>query len=95
MLTDDHRTAMHLKIMRDADGTPTDCLHVHGHASTEEARQLEKTIWADLEEDGGPPDSLGRITEDQRSEPLAITQLILLYHLLLAAQGSEREPDDG
>lgn len=89
VLTDDHRTAMHLKIMRDADGTPTDCLHVHGHASTEEARQLEKTIWAELEEDGGPPDSLGRITEDQRSEPLAITQLILLYHLL-AAQGSER-----
>lgn len=90
VLTDDHRTAMHLKIMRDADGTPTDCLHVHGHASTEEARQLEKTIWAELEEDGGPPDSLGRITEDQRSEPLAITQLILLYHLLLAASGSER-----
>ena len=89
-LTDDHRTAMHLKIMRDADGTPTDCLHVHGHASTEEARQLEKIIWAELEEDGGPPDSLGRITEDQRSEPLAITQLILLYHLLLAASGSER-----
>lgn len=89
VLTDDHRTAMHLKIMRDADGTPTDCLHVHGHASTEEARQLEKTIWAELEEDGGPPDSLGRITDDQRSEPLALTQLILLYHLL-AAQGSER-----
>jgi phosphoribulokinase len=84
VLTDDHRTAMHLKIIRDADGTPTDCLHVHGHASTEEARQLEKIIWAELEESGGPPDSLGRITEDQRSEPLAITQLILLYHLLLA-----------
>jgi phosphoribulokinase len=89
VLTDDHRTAMHLKIMRDADGTPTDCLHVHGHASTEEARQLEKIIWSELEEDGGPPDSLGRITDDQRSEPLAITQLILLYHLLLAAQTAE------
>jgi phosphoribulokinase len=89
ILTDDHRTAMHLKIMRDADGTPTDCLHVHGHASTEEARQLEKLIWAELDSAGGPPDSLGKITEEQRSEPLAITQLILLYHLLLAAQGGE------
>ena len=89
VLTDDHRTAMHLKIMRDADGTPTDCLHVHGHASTEEARQLEKAIWSELDEPGGPPESLGRITSDQRSEPLALTQLILLYHLL-AAQAAER-----
>jgi phosphoribulokinase len=79
---------MHLKIMRDADGTPTDCLHVHGHASTEEARQLEKAIWAELEVDGGPPESLGRIADDRRSEPLAITQLILLYHLL-SARASE------
>ncbi len=88
VLSDDNRTAMHLKIMRDADGTPTDCLHVHGHASTEEARQLEKAIWAELEVDGGPPESLGRIADDRRSEPLAITQLILLYHLL-SARASE------
>jgi hypothetical protein len=27
------------------------------------------------------PDSLGTIDRGQRSEPLAITQLILLYHL--------------
>lgn len=87
ILTDDNRTAMHLKILRDADGTPTDCLHVHGHASTEEARQLEKAIWAELEVEGGPPDSLGRIGDGRRSEPLAITQLILLYHLLAAREG--------
>jgi phosphoribulokinase len=87
VLTDDNATAMHLKILRDADGTPTDCLHVHGHASTEEARQLEKAIWAELDVDGGPPASLGRIAEDVRSEPLAITQLILLFHLLSAREG--------
>jgi phosphoribulokinase len=81
-LTDDHRTAMHLKIMRDKDGTPTDCLHVHGHASAEEARQLEKVIWAELEVEGGPPERLGEVNPGERSEPLAITQLILLYHLL-------------
>ena len=85
VLTDDYRTAMHLKIMRDQDGTPTDCLHVHGHASWEEARQLEKTIWEELDVQGGPPDTLGQITPGERSEPLALTQLILLYHLLQAA----------
>lgn len=84
VLTDDNRTAMHLKIMRDADGTPTDCLHVHGHASTEEARQLEKTIWEELDVEGGVPECLGIVGEDVRSEPLAITQLILVYHLISA-----------
>jgi phosphoribulokinase len=84
VLTDDNRTAMHLKTAPDTDGTPTDCLHVHGHASTEEARLLEKAIWAELDVAGGPPESLGRVADDRRSEPLALTQLILLYHLLTA-----------
>ena len=87
VLTDDNRTAMHLKILRDGDGTPTDCLHVHGHASAEEARQLEKTIWDELDVEGGPPETLGRISDNGRSEPLAITQLILLYHLLSFREG--------
>lgn len=85
--TDDNRTAMHLKILRDSDGTPTDCLHVHGHATTEAARGVEKAIWAELDVPGGPPQSLGRITDDRRSEPLAITQLILLFHLLSLREG--------
>ena len=87
VLTDDNRMAMHLKIIRDADGTPTDCLHVHGHASTEEARQLEKAIWEELGTEGGPPAGIGAIAPGQRSEPLALTQLILLYHLLSARDG--------
>lgn len=86
VLTDDHRTAMHLKIMRDQDGTPTDCLHVHGYASSEEARQLEKIIWEELRTEGGPPEHIGEITPGERSEPLALTQLILLYHVLLQAR---------
>lgn len=86
VLTDDNRTAMHLKIMRDQDGTPTDCLHVHGHASTEEAKQLEKVIWEELASRGGPPEQLGEISPGERSEPLALTQLILLYHMLMAKE---------
>ncbi len=86
-LTDDHRGTMHLKVLRDADGTPTDCLHVHGHASSEEARQLEKVIWAELDVDGGPPAGIGQLPGGERSEPLAITQLIVLYHLLSARKG--------
>jgi phosphoribulokinase len=86
VLTDDNRTAMHLKIIRDKDGTPTDCLHVHGYTSTEDAQQLEKAIWEELEAPGAPPAGLGAINPGERSEPLALTQLILLYHLLQARE---------
>ena len=85
LLSDDNKT-MHLEIVRDRDGTPTDSLHVHGHASAEEAGQLEKAIWAELNEEGGPPPRIGEIEPGERSEPLALTQLILLYHLLQARE---------
>lgn len=84
VLTEDNRTAIHLKIIRDRDGTPTDCLHVHGYTSPEDAAQIEKAIRAELDSPGAPPDRLGEIGPGVRSEPLALTQLILLYHLLQA-----------
>ena len=86
VLSDDPSTPMHLKIMRDSDGTPVDCLHVHGHADREQSRVLEKAIWADLADHGDVPERLGEINPGERSEPLAITQLILLYHFFQATQ---------
>lgn len=74
--------AVHLRLARDEQGRPVDALHVHGYADREESAVVEKLIWASLEADDGPPASLGEISEGQRSEPLAIAQLILLYHLL-------------
>lgn len=90
VLTDDHRLAMHLKIVRDKDGTPVDCLHVHGHASSEEARELEEAIWEELGASDAPPGGLGEINPGERSEPLALTQLILLYHLLQTREHAGR-----
>lgn len=80
VLSEDHRAAVHLKIVRD-DGTPTDLLHVHGTASAEETTRIEKLIWSALQQPGEVPADLGE-TRGARSEPLAITQLILLHHLL-------------
>ena len=74
--------AMHLKLMRDDDGRPVDALHIHGHAPPEDTRALKKLVWEDLGRDEPLPDSLGRIGSDFTSEPLALTQLILLHHLL-------------
>jgi phosphoribulokinase len=86
VVSDEEATPMHLKIIRDADGTPVDCLHVHGHASEEDSHMLEKAIWADLADKRDIPSGLGALPDGSRSEPLAITQLILLYHLVQAAQ---------
>ena len=81
------RRAMHLKLVRDEDGRPVDALHVHGYVPREESHVLEKAIWAEVgAESGELPDSLGQLGEDVRSEPLAITQLLLLYHMLDAVR---------
>jgi len=53
---------------------------VHGDAR-------ENVIWSSLVgERGDAPGTLGIIGEGQRSEPLAIAQLMLLYHLLDAVR---------
>lgn len=76
---------MHLKLSRDTDGRPIDALHVHGYVPAEDSRTLEKAIWALLDRPGAVPDGLGVLGPGTRSEPLAITQLLLLSHLLDAA----------
>jgi phosphoribulokinase len=47
---------------------------------------LEKAIWAGFGEGGEPPDTLGELEGGQRREPLAITQLLLMYHMIEAAR---------
>ncbi len=78
--------AMHLKLMRDEDGRPTDALHVHGYAPSADVEVLEKAIWADMGGDDGVPTGLGMLGGEVRNEPLAVTQLLLLYHLFEAAR---------
>lgn len=82
VIGDDDRRAMHLKLARDADGRPVDALHVHGYASPAESAVLEKAIWSNLSVDHPMPETLGRLASGARSEPLALTQLLILYHLL-------------
>ncbi|MDQ3570899.1 MAG: phosphoribulokinase [Actinomycetota bacterium] len=87
IVTEDVREAMHLKLTRDDDGKPVDALHIHSYAPRELTRQVEEAIWSELGVDEPLPDTLGMI-DGERDEPLAITQLILLYHLIQAKNGS-------
>jgi phosphoribulokinase len=78
--------AIHLKLTRDSDGRPVDTLHVHGYVPIEESRTVQKSIWSALGRTGEPPSSLGELSPGKRSEPMTITQLLLLYHLLDASR---------
>jgi phosphoribulokinase len=86
VLSEGDQHAIHLKLARDGDGRPVDALHVHGHASREDSAVAQKALWAEFGIQSTPPESLGLLADGQRSEPLAITQLLLLYHLLEAAR---------
>ena len=61
-------------------------MHIHGYAPREESKVVEKAIWSSSADGGDLPETLGSLGGGERSEPLAITQLLLLYHLLEAAR---------
>lgn len=86
LLSTDTREAIHMKLMRDDDNKPVDVLHIHGNAPSSVANEIKEAIWSKLGIDQPLPASLGRISDEKRSEPLAIAQLYLLYHLIQASK---------
>ena len=81
IITEDVREVIHLKLTRDEDGRPVDAIHVHGYVPSARMRPIKEAIWAGLGVDEPLPDCLG-LVEGERSEPLALTQLILLHHVI-------------
>lgn len=84
VLGSENRHAIHLKLMRDDDGRPVDALHIHAYADRSETRRIEEAIWDQLGLDTDLPPSLGFVRDGTRSEPLAVVQLLLLFHLVQA-----------
>ena len=84
---DRSRPGIRLELGRD-NGRPVDFLEVDGNVSREHAAELEDTIWKHLP-DLRPlrADQFGDYiygTEVRHSDPLALTQLLITYHLLRA-----------
>jgi phosphoribulokinase len=85
VLSDDTRSAIHLKLMRDEDSKPVDALHVHAYADRRMTTRVEEAIWRELPTGDPLPSGLGRLNDGEaRSDPLAIVQLLLLFHLFAA-----------
>jgi phosphoribulokinase len=88
-------SAIRLGLDRDM-GKPADVLEVDGHATSEQVSELERIICSDMPNNlqsfcsvqGNP--ELGKITgttgETLQSYPLALTQILITYHMLKATQ---------
>ncbi|MCS7060000.1 MAG: phosphoribulokinase [Anaerolineae bacterium] len=78
-------SGVRLSLERDAN-RPVDVLEIDGNVSADQAEKLEAAIWAHLP--GLRPLRPGEFgafqesTETRHSNPLALTQLLLVYHLL-------------
>lgn len=94
ILGEDTAEAMHVALIRDDDGKPVDAVHIHSYADPEVARKAEQAIWEELGLDTPVPDSLGQLNGEKRDDPLALTQLILLYHLIQARQRQTEKISD-
>lgn len=78
-------SGIRLVLGRDS-GRPVDILEIDGNVSPEHAAALEKTIWDHMPEQRQlGADEFGDYydrSEVRHSDPLALTQLLLAYHLL-------------
>lgn len=84
-----------LELGRDC-GRPVDFLEVDGNVSRQRAAELEGTIWKHLPDlralradQFGDYNDAGEV---RHSDPLALTQLLITYHLLRARQGEAPPP---
>jgi phosphoribulokinase len=85
------RDGIHFELARDSDGKPVDVLEISGATTAEQAEKLEALLWRLIPEASHLRDQVGHFESDddgrQVSHPLALTQLIIAYHMVKAALG--------
>ncbi len=82
-------SGLHLELLRDNDGKPVDMLELHGDIADRKALRLEELLWSLIPEAGHLRPNVGTFDGDERavSHPLALTQLLIAYHMVKAAAG--------
>ncbi len=85
-------SGIRLQLGRD-DGLPVDFLEVNGRVTPQDAAELEEAVWKRMPHTTHlRPDLIGLYTEGnerRHSDPLALTQLLITYHLLRAAHAGD------
>lgn len=81
---------LNLELTRDRDGKPVDVLEIKGTISDAKAEKIADLLWTLIPEAGLLRDQVGRIDDTinhKKSHPLALTQLLIGYHVVKAAMG--------
>ncbi len=84
-------SGIHLELSRDLDGKPVDVLDLNGKISDKRAKTLEDLLWKLIPEASHLRNNIGTIDSGNNnqvtSHPLALTQLLISYHMVKAAVG--------
>ncbi len=81
---------LRLELARDQDNKPVDVLEVNGNISDRRAERIEELLWNLIPEASHLRDQVGRFDSaagQNVSHPLALTQLLVAYHMVKAAMG--------
>ncbi len=79
-----------LELARDRDGKPVDILEINGALSDERATKMENLLWSLVPEASHLRPRVGAYDGDtgrDLSHPLALTQLLVAYHMVKAEHG--------
>lgn len=85
------KSGFRLQLSRDVDGKPVDVLDISGDIDAKRAKAVEDLLWSLIPEAHHLRAKLGQYTDDRnepaQSHPLALSQLLVTYHLVKAALG--------
>jgi len=80
-----------LELARDIDGKPVDVLDIHGDLSDKRAKAVEDLLWNLIPEAQHLRENVGQFRDAENhtalSHPLALSELLITYHMVKAALG--------
>lgn len=84
------KAGIRLELSRDGDGKPVDVLEIHGNIGERRACGIEDLLWNLIPEAQYLRDKLGSFgegNEEEVSHTLALSQLLITFHMVKAALG--------
>jgi len=85
------KKGLRLELARDMDGKPVDVLDIAGDVDTERANAMKNLLWDLIPEAQHLRENVGTFTDEENnlsiSHPLALSQLMITYHMVKAALG--------
>ncbi|KJS34150.1 MAG: phosphoribulokinase, partial [Rhodospirillaceae bacterium BRH_c57] len=85
------KNGIRLELARDIDGKPVDVLEIEGDLGDRRAKAMEDLVWNLIPEASHLRTNLGQYQDETQqtrmSHPLALSQLLITYHLVKAAMG--------